>query len=138
MANGGWYGTQDEWERLEAPLIGLDAIIDDFAAARPVLLTKNSKGWPERSLRWYQSPSCLMQLYLADEREITWNLWLCCSQDRGADRYWRREFLIEGLPAASFSENLASLLETGYDRLNSWHAQPEGFEFATKLATPSA
>jgi len=138
MANGGWYGTQDEWERLEAPLIAFDSAISNFAAARPVSLTKNSKDWPERSLRWHQNPSCLMQLYLADEREVTWNLWLCCAQDRGGDRYWRQELLIEGEPAASFADNLTSLLGAGYDRLNSWQAQPELFEFATKLATPRA
>ena len=52
MANEGWHGTQEEWGRIERPLLELDPVIDDFAKRARLAVTKNLKDWPERSLRW--------------------------------------------------------------------------------------
>ena len=95
MANGGWYGTQELWERLQAPLLTIDAMLDHFAEAHGLLLSKNAKDCPERSLRWGDNPGCLIQIYPESEDGPTWNLWLCCSEDRGGSRYWRRDFAIQ-------------------------------------------
>jgi len=133
MANGGWYETQAEWERLEAPLLRVDPLIADFAVERSVRLTKNNKDWPERSLKWGEQPSCLIQLYLAEQEALTWNLWLCCSEDREGERFWRKDFLVQERRMDEFAANLPALLAQGFARVNRWADAPEQLEFATKL-----
>lgn len=91
MANGGWYGTKEEWERIESPLLEVDSIINDFAKEAGLSVTKNHKDWPERSIVWGKDIRSLIQLYLANEKSLTFNLWLCASQDRGTKRYWKQE-----------------------------------------------
>src|SRR4051812_28563631 len=113
MANG-WTGSSDEWRRLQEPLLTLDAILAAFAERHKAQISKNGRGDPERSLRWGDNPSCLIQIYLEDEVEPTWNLWVCCSEDRESDRYWRNEFAIRGKPVEQFRDGLASLLEESF------------------------
>ena len=134
MGNGGWYGTREEWERLEAPLLRLDSKISDFAAGHGLTLSKNHKDWPERSLKWGESPRCLMQLHLADPDALTWHLWLCCSEDRDRERFWRHERLIDGETLSSFQHRFEELLERGFQRLEVWRAEPDQLEFATRIA----
>jgi hypothetical protein len=46
MANGGWYGTDEEWQRLEGPLLGIDPVLEQFALEHGVAVTKNHKDSP--------------------------------------------------------------------------------------------
>lgn len=133
MANGGWYGTEDEWAQLEAPLIKLDPIIDAFAVATGLTVSKNLKDWPERSMRWGSDISCLIQIYLADKATLTWNIWLCCSRDVQGERFLRKEFLVEKKPITAFQDELSTLLKVGHERLSDWCKHPETLVFATKL-----
>jgi len=134
MANGGWHGTPEEWERLQEPLLVIDPILERFATMRGLQITRNAKDTPERSIRWGDNPSFLIQLYLESEVGPTWNLWLCCSEDRDDSRYWRRDFAVRAEPIEAFSEQLAGLLETSFSRLLAWGKNPQQLEFATKLA----
>ena len=104
MANGGWHGTEEEWERVEAPLIEIDNVISDFSEEFNLKLTKNLKDYPERSMLWMNNNiRCLIQIYAANLEGLTWNLWLCASEDRdkgylwwkSKERYWKKEFLVE-------------------------------------------
>lgn len=134
MANGGWHGTPEQWDRLEAPLIRTDGLIQRFASDHSLALTKNLKDWPERSLRWGVNPSCLIQLYLENEERLTWNLWLCCSEDRDESRYWRNEFAFREQEIDDFIDDLPRLLKEGFVRVEGWKAAPHQLEFATKLS----
>lgn len=136
MANGGWYGTKEEWERLEAPLLALDPVIASFADEHSLALSKNHKDWPDRSMRWGQNPSCLIQLYLADAASISWHLWLCCAEDRGRERFWRQERLIDGKQTPLFEAQIPNLLNEGRRRLEEWRAAPDQLEFATTITLP--
>ncbi len=40
MANGGWYGTKEEWARIEAPLLALDQMIEAFARSADLTVEK--------------------------------------------------------------------------------------------------
>ncbi len=51
MANGGWYGTPEEWKRIERPLLDLDPAIAEFARKIGLTVSKNPKDEPERSLQ---------------------------------------------------------------------------------------
>lgn len=134
MANGGWHGTPEEWQRLEAPLLTIDPVLEGFARTHGLALSKNAKESPERSLRRDGNPSFLIQVYLQSETAPSWNLWLCCSEDREGNRYWRHDFAIRGETIAAFQEQLPTLLERSFNRLQSWGAAPDQLEFATKLA----
>ncbi|HEV7352183.1 MAG TPA: hypothetical protein VGN74_03540 [Brevundimonas sp.] len=134
MANGGWYGTQEEWVRLEAPLLELDPVIAAFADEHSLALSKNHKDWPERSIRWGANPSCLIQLYLADSNLVLWHLWLCCAEDRGSERFWRQDRLVDGQQMPDFGPHIRNLLDEGRRRLERWRAAPEELEFATRIS----
>jgi hypothetical protein len=120
MANGGYWHSESDWRRVEAPLQELDHDLVSFASMNELSLSKNHKDWPERSLNWGGTIKLLLQVYLADEQALTFNVWLCASQDREAGRYWKREFLIEARPVAEFRESFASLLKESKIKLESW------------------
>jgi hypothetical protein len=136
MANGGWYGTREEWDRIEGPLLELDPLIDDFARTANLAVTKNLKDLPERSLQWGKDIRCLIQVYLEDQTALTWNIWICCSNDRDGKRYWKTEFLVKQKTCRDFQDRLPSLLEEGRARLVEWSRHPEALELATTLSSP--
>ncbi len=133
MANGGWYGTDEEWNRIEAPLKFLDPMLGSFADKNGLSLTKNFKDWPERSLVWGTDVRCLIQVFLVDQSKLTLNLWICASQDRSGNRYWKNETPLKEVQALEMGKALAELLEIGKQKLDHWAAHPERLEFVTKL-----
>ena len=130
MPNG-FSGTNEEWERMEAPLLAVENVLADFAATNGMQITKNYHEWPERSLTWGTRIRRLIQLYAAESDQPTFNLWLCASQDRGLSRFWKREFLVEKKPLEAFAPGLLQLLEEARSKLDSW--TEEELEFATKI-----
>jgi hypothetical protein len=132
MANG-FVGSAAEWDRQEAPLREIDDMLDEFASSHGISVTRNDR-WPERSLRWENGVSRLIQIYLEDDQLLTWNLWLCAYQDRGSRRYWRREMLIKAQPMGELKQSLPALLLEGHRKLQSWAA--DDLEFATTLTGP--
>ncbi len=133
MANGGWYGTKEEWERIEGPLLEVDSILDDFATETGITISKNYKDFPERSFVWGGDVSCLIQLYLVDEKDLTFNLWLCASQDRGRKRFLKKDTPIKEQRVEQFKDSLARELRKGHQRLVEWGNNPDKLEFATEL-----
>ncbi len=131
MANCGYFNEQ-QWQKMEMPLLAVDSIISEFAASNGLEVTRNQKDWPERSMLWNNNNvRCLIQLYLASEDLLTFNLWLCASQDRGRDRYWKQENLIKNRPIPEFSEQLFVLLEEGRKKILAWSNDPSVMECAT-------
>jgi hypothetical protein len=55
MPNG-FHGSEEEWERIEAPLRTIDAGIAAFAERNGLIGSKNYHNWPERSLRCAEAP----------------------------------------------------------------------------------
>jgi hypothetical protein len=133
MANGDWYGTREEWERIERPLLDVDPIIEAFAEECGLPVSRNHKGWPERSIVWGRDVRCLIQLYLADETLLTFNLWLCASEDRGNKRYWKQATPIKQMRIPDFKSELAAQLRQGRTTLLGWSKNKGAFEFAATL-----
>ena len=130
MPNG-FQGSEAQWYRMEAPLLQVDPVLEKFAAAHKLTLSKNYHGEPERSLRWNTALDCLIQLYLEDADRLTFNMWLCASQDRGGERFWRREFLVKDQKLEDFTDRLPELLEEAFSSVSSWSSAT--LEFATTL-----
>ena len=123
-------GRQFAHER--EPLRLLDPALEAFAHKLGVPLARNSRNWPERSLRWGAPVSRLIQLYLEDEDRLTWTLWVCASEDRSSARYWRRESLCKGMPIEEISSHLSSLLDQAHQLVTRWSS--DDLEFATELS----
>ena len=137
LANGGYWQTEADWQRVEAPLRRLDPVLDAFAGEHHLGITRNLKDWPERSVVWGESIRLLIQVYLTDPQQLTFNIWLCASRDRGDKRYWKHEMPVRGLPVEAFENDFASLLREAKAKLESW--SEADFEFATPVArTPDA
>ena len=134
MANGGHWATDDEWRRVEAPLLEVDAEIGQFAKEFGLCVTKNLKDWPERSIAWGSAIRRLIQLYLVDEKLLTFNLWLCASQDRGDERYWKQERLINAKTVPEFKDSLPVLLREARMKVEAWSERD--LEFVVHLHRP--
>lgn len=133
MANGGYF-SQQQWQRMEMPLLAVDSIISEFAESNGLEVRRNHKNWPGRSMVWKNNNvRCLIQLYLASEDSLTFNLWLCASQDRGRERYWKQESPVKNRPIPEFSEKLSLLLEEGREKLLEWSNDPSLMEYATGI-----
>ena len=133
MSNGGYFDDR-QWQKLEEPLLAVDPIIKDFAAANGLEVLKNQKDWPERSIVWHEyDVRCLIQLYLVSEESMTFNFWLCASQDRGGERFWKQETPVKNQPIPEFSAQLATLLNEGREKLLLWSHDPSVMEYATDI-----
>jgi hypothetical protein len=122
MPNG-FQGSESEWQRIEAPLLRVDSALELFASAQGLGISKNYHNHPERSLTWGTGLRRLIQLYLADSKLLTFNVWLCASQDRGSSRYWKQEFLLKEQNIETFFGTLSPLLEEAYRKVDSWTAE---------------
>lgn len=122
MPNG-FHGTKGEWKRLETPLLEITPSLEAFAGRHEMAATRNHHAWPERSLRWGTDPARLIQIYLEDEERLTWNLWLCASQDRGGRRFWKQAYLRRGVPMAELSPAIDGLLDEALRLVSSWRLE---------------
>jgi hypothetical protein len=139
MANGGWYRTDEEWTRIEEPLLRLDADLDRFARKHGLALTKNHKDWPERSLTWKKGDvHCLIQVYLVDESGLSFNLWISAYQDRGERRFGKQETPRKEAQAAELEEGWFEVLEAQKRKVDDWAMRPEELEFATNIRSVRA
>ena len=121
MANG-FYGSKSEWERITIPLERLDPELEKFARAKGLTLGKNTKNWPDREFRWDDAPSRLIEIYLADQKELTWTLWICAYEDRSSRRFLKRQTLVDSVPIDDLELRLFELLESAWQTVTGWSA----------------
>jgi len=133
MPNG-FYGSKADWERVEAPLHALDNDLEVFSKRHSIPLSRNGRNWPDRSLVWGSPVRRLIQIFLADEKDLTYNVWICASEDRDNKRYWKQELLRSAVAVTEIEAELADLLERGRALLESWDS--DSLEFATTLDRP--
>ena len=129
MANG-FSGSKEDWRKLELALLEIDPTLEAFADRHQLSLSKNHKS-PERSLSWADPVHRLIQIYVGDEKRLTYDLWLCASEDRENERYWKTEFLLKDVPANQLAHGLRQNLERGRELLQSWSS--EDLQLATVL-----
>ena len=119
MPNG-FHGTAGEWERIAAPLERLDSILAEFAVGRDLTLSKNARNWPERSFRWGNAPERLIQIFLEDEKTLSYTMWISASDDRSRAEYWMEETLSKSVPIDILEPDLPKLLARAYEKVAEW------------------
>jgi len=122
MPNG-FHGTQERWEQIESPLRSIDVTLRTFAKQYGMSFKANERNWPDRSLEWGRSVRKLIQIFLDDEKAMTYNFWICASEDRENQRYWKNEFLRRGATISGIQTALPNLLVEGRRKLESWRGQ---------------
>jgi len=131
MPNG-FHGSREEWARMEMPFLKIDAQLAEFALESGFSLTKNYHGWPERSLVSTEGNlHRLIQIYLENEEKLTLNLWICVSEDRGNERFWKKHTLRKDVPAKEIENDLSTLLKEALEIARSWTSGD--LKFATKI-----
>jgi hypothetical protein len=123
-------------QRYDEALCAFDPEFRAFARQHHLTIARNERESVGYSLRWGSGPRGLIQLFLSNIERGEWKLWLCCSQDRGDERYWRTQYLLDGQPLDDFARRLPTLLADGLRLVNDWRAHPDQLEFATKLGSP--
>jgi hypothetical protein len=130
MPNG-FHGTDQEWERIEAPLRILDPALQEFAQRHEMRIARSERNWPSRSVHWGRKLERLVQIYLEDPASLTWNVWVCVSEDRRRKRYWKNTFLRRAVDIGEIVLHLGELLEEGRRAADSWESGD--LQFATNL-----
>ena len=119
MANG-FHGTNEEWNRIAILLESLDPVLEEFASSKEIPLGKNTKNWPDRELRWVDDLHRLIQIYLQNEKELTWTLWICAYQLGESEHIWQHETIIKDVSISELQIHLESLIEEAWDKVSNW------------------
>ena len=120
MPNG-FHGSKEQWERLEAPLPTIDNNLRSFAHSKNLDIDKNYHNWPSRSLEWENKGiKRKIQIYLENQNQKTYNLWLCAYRDKDNTRYWKNEFLKKNVLFSEISGNIEELLKKSFSTVESW------------------
>ena len=131
MPNG-FYESKEIWDRMEAPLIELDPILEEYANEHDLAIDQNYHNWPSRSLEWSGNDiSRKIQIYLGDDNKQIFNLWIAAWQDHEGKRYWKNDFLKKEVLITEIKPNLRELLDQARTTVNSW--QSSDLEFAVHL-----
>lgn len=122
MPNG-YHGPEEDWERMEAPLVALDSLLEGFAKSHGMALSRNYHNWPERSLTLEDDLSRLIQIFLVDESQLTFNFWVCATQDRDLERFWKQDYLAKEVSSEELRANISDWLERGHKAVMEWKAK---------------
>lgn len=119
MPNG-FHGSEAEWERLEQPLRRLDDMLEGFAKRAGLTLVKNERNWPDRTFRWGNRPSKLIQVFLESASGPCYTVWACAYDDRSRAEYWKHETLLKAASIEQVAQQLPRLLSEAVLAVENW------------------
>ena len=106
---------------MEAPLLSIDDRLESFAQSHGLEVSRNYHNWPERSLKWNVSAvGKLIQIFLHEERDLTFTVWICASADRGKKRFWKQKRLREAVAIEEIAPDLQAILTEAKRTLDGW------------------
>jgi|SRR5215813_6637161 len=115
--------TLEQWERGEASFRQIDSFLEAFAKTHEMNILGNRHKQPDRSPLWSrENLHKLIQIYLEVGDEETYGIWLCTSEDRGAERFCKGEFLLQNVTRQELQTDIARDLKRGYDLVESWRS----------------
>ena len=119
MANG-FQGSPQEWKRITEPLEQLDAKIAAFVNEKRLPLQHNNRSWPNREIRWLYQIERLIEIYLEDDKEMTWTLWICAYDYANSVRLRKQETIHKAVSIDALDEQLEESLALAYEKVCSW------------------
>ncbi|MDH3609627.1 MAG: hypothetical protein OEQ24_10355 [Gammaproteobacteria bacterium] len=120
MANG-FQGSPQEWKRITEPLEQLDAKIAAFVNEKRLPLQHNNRSWPNREIRWLYQIERLIEIYLEDDKEMTWTLWICAYDYANSVRLRKQETIHKAVSIDVLNEQLEASLALAYEKVCSWN-----------------
>jgi hypothetical protein len=119
LANG-FHGSDAEWERLEKPLGRLDETLEQFAKRQALTLIKNERNWPDRTFRWGERPSMLIQIFLESVTGPSYTVWVSAYDDRSRAEYWEQKTLLKASSIEQLVQELPQLLSEAVLTVEKW------------------
>jgi hypothetical protein len=121
MPNGGFDGSIEDFHRVEAPLVEIDPLLAQFAAARKLKLVKNYHNWPQRSLDWVsRGLNRSIQIVGVDAEKLTFHVAVIAWVDKEDQRYITHAMLKRDEPWDRIKDQFPALLEESFEMAESW------------------
>ncbi len=114
--------VSQDFHLLEAPLRRLDPEIHQFAESHRLVVSKNVKGWPERSIEWDTSSGihCLIQIFMSDADNTKFNVWICAGKTIRGIRKWKNKYIRKERSVDEIQSNLPKILDRSRKTILSW------------------
>lgn len=121
MPNGGYDGSIEDFHKIEAPLIEIDPLLAQFAAARRLELVKNYHNWPQRRLDWV-SRGLNRNIHIVgiDAAKLTFHFAVTAWVDKDDQRYAIHAMLKQDEPWDRIRDQFSRLLEESFEMAESW------------------
>lgn len=119
MPNG-YYGSIEDWQRMEAPLLDIDNLLVKFAAERNLRVVRNYHNWPNRHVEWVRDGIYRGIQVTAADKPHTYHMGLVAWKDQDGERYFADKWLKKWVFWPEIGDNLHQLLEEGIETLESW------------------
>jgi len=120
MPNG-FYGSDEEWKRMERPLLEVENDLQVFADKKGLKISKNYHNWPERSLTWSsRNIERLIQISVESDKHLTFTFWVCAYSDKQGKRFWKNKNIKKAVEFSKIKNKIQDLLEEGFTLAESW------------------
>ncbi len=119
MPNG-FIGSNEEWDRLEAPLREIDPIVTAFADRHGMVIEYNYHNWPNRHLVWGDSLRRAIQIVRSTGEPPLYSVHLAASEWRTDGHFVKQSVVAKGLDLAALKTGLERRLEKALSEVSSW------------------
>src|SRR5712664_2446175 len=116
MPNG-YYGSIEDWEKMEAPLLEIDALLAEFASREGMDLEKNYHNWPQRELRRLKDDLHRTIHILAADKPDTYHFAVGAWQDKNNERSIANKWPKKWVAWPEIKDNLPQLLRESVNTL---------------------
>ncbi len=125
------YCSEDDWEKFTKPLKRVDPFLREFADKIGATIDYDHQNNPSRAIRWGDQVIRLIQIFLDDEKDFKFTVWICASEDRGQKRYWKNETIFKNVDFEVIENQLKDILDSAYKTVESWKSTD--LQFAVEL-----
>ena len=88
MPNG-YYGSIEDWQRMEAPLLDIDDLLEKLAEERNLEVVRNYHNWPSRHLEWVTDGIYRGVQILAADKPQAYHMGVVAWEDKNDQRHQR-------------------------------------------------
>ena len=119
MPNG-LHVSPEDWERMEAPFLGVESLFSQFAVDRNMQFVKNYHNWPRREFEWVRNGIHRAIHILAADKPGTYHMAVVAWEDKEGERYSADKWLKRWVAWPEIGDNLHGLLAEAVATLESW------------------